>query len=981
MKTLKKVILNLSAASLILLLGGLFLPSFAQQSDAPKSETTFSDVKANDSFHPIAEFLFDQEIFTGYLDGSFGPDNEITRAELLALLVRMKGLKPSLDDYNHCFSDIGIPQLDVAGNVVRQNPEDDWFVPSVCYAKAQGWVIGYEGDVFRPENPSTRAEALKMIMEVLFPDRLTAQMLSNIDSGDEGSVQGNWYTDYVLLANKMSIISSHHGYSDDYNASRKLVAEILFKSILLKENDWERFDSIQADRYFLKRGEEKYLSRSYPCYWIHENRPEFVLDYLSSVESGTKDFPIFDTGPFCLLENGGYLLMGFKLHPQIPLESEYAYSIDELLEVVSIDDFFADEPFATQHLVYFNAEGQLMDDQSVSCDNSSHLLFFEESALPLGADPNTIRFIDCYYLADENNIYFGSKTLELEQGLDNFQTLSFPYSTDGEHVYFAEQLIEEVDLKTLEIFPGFDPILNFAFFAKDANNVFVGGELLLEELDPAAFEMIAPPELPQRSMKELEFFDYLAHVVDFYIYFKDSTHVYREDEIMTIVGQENQRPDPETFELLSAFFAKDAQHVYLIGYDYGEGYKPYEDLGSHQLKIIQGADPKTFDAFVLTPYAKDETSVYFYDQVMEADPQTFRAVDSIQLDSRNRDFGHYYALDENHLYYRNALVEEKDFSMAELIQGAKHDEVWLRTDQGIYFNGKFVDEVAAPETFEFIGAYHAKDALKVYLAQVGHVTVIQGADPNRFELIEGSKDFSKDGTSVFYRSKKLEGVNPHSVEMVTESSYLHDYLKDENHVYFVEKEPLKTSILEGANPETFEVLTSPYTHQAFSKTNAFVYFYGNKVEEIHAPSFEVIDREYAKDQYNVYFFNENEEQSELKTLTNADPATFEILTQPYSPSSFARDENDVYHLGEVVSVEGIDPSSIQVVTHGKLKDDHAVYCKPDANHPWWILEGADPNTFVVHNGGQYSWDHDSYYSYCYRVDSLPDHVKDQVELD
>jgi hypothetical protein len=113
-------------------------------------ENPFSDVSAGDWYAPFVEQARIQGILAGYSDGTFKPNNSITRAEALKILLLASGL-----DYagtSSYFSDV---------------PQDAWFGPYVSYAKNSGIVGGYEDGTFKPENPVTRAEVTKMVSKIL----------------------------------------------------------------------------------------------------------------------------------------------------------------------------------------------------------------------------------------------------------------------------------------------------------------------------------------------------------------------------------------------------------------------------------------------------------------------------------------------------------------------------------------------------------------------------------------------------------------------------------------------------------------------------------------------------------------------------------------------------------------------------------------------------------------------------------------------
>lgn len=119
------------------------------------SFANFSDVDEKELYYKGIKYLEDNGIIDGYEDGTFKPKNEVNRAEMLKIVITAKGvteaeLAPYAND--NCFQDV---------------PAGVWYTKYVCYAKAQGWVNGYdEGKFFRPGEPINAVEALKIVLAI-----------------------------------------------------------------------------------------------------------------------------------------------------------------------------------------------------------------------------------------------------------------------------------------------------------------------------------------------------------------------------------------------------------------------------------------------------------------------------------------------------------------------------------------------------------------------------------------------------------------------------------------------------------------------------------------------------------------------------------------------------------------------------------------------------------------------------------------------
>ncbi|MFA5792512.1 MAG: S-layer homology domain-containing protein [Candidatus Gracilibacteria bacterium] len=136
--------------------------------------------------------LYQMGYVTGYENGDFKPDGQITRAELL---------KISLKAFGHTAVDTGEKStfLDVKN--------DDWFKPYVDYAYTAGIVSGYTNHTFKPNEYVTRGGALKIILETAGFTEITT-LTPNFNDVDTVT---DWYAKYSAFAMAHELMS---GYSD-----------------------------------------------------------------------------------------------------------------------------------------------------------------------------------------------------------------------------------------------------------------------------------------------------------------------------------------------------------------------------------------------------------------------------------------------------------------------------------------------------------------------------------------------------------------------------------------------------------------------------------------------------------------------------------------------------------------------------------------------------------------------------------------------
>ncbi|ADL11884.1 S-layer homology domain-containing protein [Acetohalobium arabaticum] len=119
------------------------------------SVTNLTDIQSHPAKGYIAA-LVHQEIITGYPDNTFRPERQISRAELVTMLMRALELNKTETEINLK----GINYDDIPA-------EDYWANNFINLASRLEIIDGYPDGSFRPNNKVTRAEAAKMLNQTL----------------------------------------------------------------------------------------------------------------------------------------------------------------------------------------------------------------------------------------------------------------------------------------------------------------------------------------------------------------------------------------------------------------------------------------------------------------------------------------------------------------------------------------------------------------------------------------------------------------------------------------------------------------------------------------------------------------------------------------------------------------------------------------------------------------------------------------------
>ena len=243
---MKKVLSLVLTLSLVL---GTFSMAFA-------ANTSFSDVKGEACEQAVA-VLTDLGVANGYEDGTYKPENIVTRAEMAVFVVNALGL----EDYVTETATSSFTDMDGYG----------WAQGYIAYAQSLGVVSGYGDGTFKPGKTVSYDEAATMVVAAL---GYTTE-----------SLQGTWPANFVTKAKSLGILDGIK--SGAAGANRGDIAIMLFQTLdqaigkVNKDGDWVgtgiKFDSkgnaIEWDTMLSRLGASLYE----PAVYVDEDDDSFVL--------------------------------------------------------------------------------------------------------------------------------------------------------------------------------------------------------------------------------------------------------------------------------------------------------------------------------------------------------------------------------------------------------------------------------------------------------------------------------------------------------------------------------------------------------------------------------------------------------------------------------------------------------------------------------------------------------------------------------
>ncbi len=176
---------------------------FALASITPMA-AEYSDVDKAEELHQSVSLLSSLGVLTGYNDGSFRPENTITRAEFAAVIMRALGLGDAATGAGGStkFSDVA---------------SNHWACGYINLAANHGVINGYPDGTFRPEEPVLYEQAIKMVVAAL-------------GYTPEADTKGGYPGGYTVIAAREGILSGADGMSGT-PATRGIVATLVYNSL------------------------------------------------------------------------------------------------------------------------------------------------------------------------------------------------------------------------------------------------------------------------------------------------------------------------------------------------------------------------------------------------------------------------------------------------------------------------------------------------------------------------------------------------------------------------------------------------------------------------------------------------------------------------------------------------------------------------------------------------------------------------------
>lgn len=178
----------------------------------------FSDVPKDFKYCEAITWAASEDIFEGYTDGTFKPNQSINRVEALKVILKSMGVKI----LNSNGGDLGFSDVDRYG----------WYMPYLETALSLGIVVGYPDGTFKPDKPVSTIEGLVMVLNtgkvkygIIIPTNNYGQPYYDTPN----TTEAKWYLSYAWYAQSYDLTDNEYYLFPGAYMTRGEMADMLYR--------------------------------------------------------------------------------------------------------------------------------------------------------------------------------------------------------------------------------------------------------------------------------------------------------------------------------------------------------------------------------------------------------------------------------------------------------------------------------------------------------------------------------------------------------------------------------------------------------------------------------------------------------------------------------------------------------------------------------------------------------------------------------
>jgi len=191
--------------------GNLIIRSITGSETCPSAH--FTDLNPNAWYHEAVDYVVGHGLMNGVSDTLFAPQSSATRGMIVTILYRLEG-EPEMGE-----------------NVFTDVADGAWYADAIAWANANGIVLGYGDDTFRPNQAITREEmALIMYRYAAFKGCDTHQG-ADLSGYSDAQTVSPWAKDAMAWANAAGLIQ---GRTETTLAPKGTATRVELATILMR---------------------------------------------------------------------------------------------------------------------------------------------------------------------------------------------------------------------------------------------------------------------------------------------------------------------------------------------------------------------------------------------------------------------------------------------------------------------------------------------------------------------------------------------------------------------------------------------------------------------------------------------------------------------------------------------------------------------------------------------------------------------------
>jgi hypothetical protein len=201
-----------------------------KDSETMSENSLFADIGEIHPHYRAIKFLKNEGVIEGYPDGTFKPENTVSRVEVIKFI--LEGIDADLKYARSLnFSD---------------TDKKEWYAGYLYTAMENGIVDGYPDGTFKPTNSVKKVEFLKMLIESMNID-----VNPNVGKFTFTDVEEDeWYAPYVKFAVDKNLVDVEgREFKPNEAMSREQVAEAIYRVNILTETGESKFSANIANEF------------------------------------------------------------------------------------------------------------------------------------------------------------------------------------------------------------------------------------------------------------------------------------------------------------------------------------------------------------------------------------------------------------------------------------------------------------------------------------------------------------------------------------------------------------------------------------------------------------------------------------------------------------------------------------------------------------------------------------------------------------